>query len=159
MRRLGALKNSVLLCTGKAWHRAPATQLAAYKAPMIKQWHVWGLTLTFCLQPSCSELVALLRLCRWLCGACHSSSRLSYLVPERSTSYKCVHIRLPALAAQCMQPAGPVHECDRLLGQTRNTVLEQHEQLIAKSKMTVPCRWTICTLSGSVSACAWASSP
>ena len=89
-----------------------------------------------------------------VCGACHSSSRLSDLVPERSTSYKYVHIRLPAIAARCMQPAGPVHECDRLLGQTRNTVLEQHEQLIAKSKMTVLCRWTICTLSSSVSACA-----
>ena len=76
---------------------------------------------------------------------------------ERSFLYNGLNIRLPELAERCMQPAGLVHECDRLLGQTRNIVVrwrrqcpdqgygnvityivleqhEQHEQLIAKEK-------------------------
>ena len=48
--------------------------------------------------------------------------------------YNGLNIRLLELAERCMQPARLVHECDRLLGQTRNIVLEQHEQLIAKEK-------------------------
>ena len=65
IQRPGARKNSVLLCTGEARHRASVPRLVAYKVPMIFQWHVSGLMLTFCPQPRCSKLLAQLRLCRW----------------------------------------------------------------------------------------------